>query len=800
MLADFRLALRSLVARPAFTAVAVLALALGTGANTLVFSVANAVLLRALPFADPERLYVVSARAAEPESKDEGLSWPDVRDLRAAAPSFDGLAAIGFGSFDLTGTAEPNQVRAGLATDGLFRVLGLRPLVGRAIADEEIRTGAPVVALDEELWRSQFNADPNVVGRSITLDGAPYTVVGVLPHVRLRYNEYELWATAPPKEVAAAKRDARELTAVGRLRPGASAAAAQRELDAAARTLAAQYPTENGGYRYRAVPLREWIAGTMRPALLVLMGAVALVLLIACTNVAHMLLARASQREREVAVRTALGATRPRIVRQLLTESLALALLGSAAGVALAYLLLPGLLRLSPLDAAERAAVSVDGRVLLASLAVAGLAAALFGLWPALVATRVDLQHSLKGDGARGATSRGGWRTRGLLVVSEIALASVLLVGAGLLLKSFGRLTRVERGYDPTLTVSRGLVLPENLYPKAADKREFMRRVFERLRATPGVEVAAATNFPPSQGAPASEIQVVGRANDGPPSARQATWRVITPDYFRALRVPVLRGRAFDESDTPAGAKVAVINQALAQRYFPGEDPIGREIRLIPFGPPVVARVVGVTGDVRHGGRTQAVEPDLYLPFAQNSWGYMNLLVRGRRTTPAALQVAINRAVLAVDPARPTFNPTTLAERAEGDLAEPRFGATLLSLFAGVAALLACVGVFGVMAYAVAARTRELGIRVALGGQPRQVMRHVLRPGLALVGLGAAGGVLGALAAGRVLASQLYGVSPSDPLVLLAAAATIALVGAVACYVPARRATRVDPMTALRSE
>jgi predicted permease len=801
MLADVRLALRSLLARPTFTLLAVLALALGTGANALVFSVVNGVLLRPQPFGDADRLFVISARGPGGDDRTEGLSVPDLLDVRAAGRSFAAIGGIGFGSFDLTGTDRPNQLRAGLVTDGLFDALGVRPLLGRVLSPEEVASGAPVVVLDEATWRSQLAADPAVVGRTLTLDGKPYTVAGVLPHLRFRNaQEYEMWTTVAPAELAEQRRDQRGATVFARLRPGATPEAAAEELAVIGRRLAAQYPKESGGWTFRMEPAAAWVAGSLRPALLVLLGAVALVLLVACTNVAHMLLARASQRGHEMAVRTALGATRLRLVRQMLTESLALALAGSAAGLALAYLLLPVLLGVAPLDDAQRAAVSIDARVLGFALAAAAVATVLFGLWPAVVASRADVQSALKGEGGRGATGRGGWRTRGALVVSEVALASVLLAGAGLLLKSFEGLQRVERGYDPTLVASVGVVLPDNVYPEGGDKREFVRRVLERLRATPGVEAAAVVNFLPRFGATQGEISVAGRTETMAPEARQASWRVATPDYFRALRIPVRRGRGIEEGDGPKAAQVAVVSETFAARFFPGVDPVGREITLSAFGPPKPLRVVGVVGDVRHGGRTEDVEPDVFLPYAQNSWGYMNLVVRGRQTTEAALQGALERAVRAVDPARPVFSPIVLADAANNDVAQPRFGAVLMSLFAGIAALLACLGIFGVMAYAVSARTREIGIRIALGGQPREVLGLVLRPGLVLVVVGAAAGVVAALAGGRLLATQLYGVRPTDPAVLAGTAALLVLVGAVACYVPARRATRVNPVAALRSE
>ena len=792
MLADLRLAFRSLRTRPAFTLLAVLALALGTGANTLVFSVVNAVLLAPLPFADAERLHVIEARGPTLESDQEGLSAPDLRDIGAAARSFEAIGGIAFGSYNLTGTARPAQLRAGRVTAGLFDALRVRPLAGRVFSAEETASGAPVVVLDESIWRSQFSADPRVVGRSVALEGKPYTVVGVLPHLRFRqYGEYEVWMTIAPKELAEAGRAERGAITFARLRPGATEAAAREELGLIGRRLAAQYPKENGGWRFELQSVRRWDSAGLRPALLVLLGAVALVLLIACTNVAHMLLARAAQREREIAVRTALGATRGRIVRQLLVESGALALVGTAAGVALAYLLLPVLLAVSPLADAQRESVAIDGRVLALALAVAAVTAVVFGLWPAVVTSRTDVQAAIKGGSGHGTTGRAAWRTRGALVVSEVALASVLLAGAGLLLKSFDGLLRVERGYDPALVVTTGVDLPSDVYVKGAQRREFFARALDRLRAEPGVRGAAAVNFLPQNGAMQGEVGVAGRTEGRSPDQRQANWRVATADYFSVLRIPLLRGRAFDERDQPTGERVAVVNQTFAARFFGTADPVGRTLTLATFGPPKSIRVVGVVGDVRHAGRTKAAEPDVFLPHTQESWTYMNFVVRGDRTTPEALKAAVGRAVRAVDPALPIFSQMTMTDLADSDVAQPKFGATLMSLFAGVAALLACIGIFGVMAYAVTARTREIGIRIALGGQPRAVLGLVLRPGLVLVAAGAGGGVL---------ASQLYGVAPSDPAVLAATAAFLGAVGAAACYIPARRATRVNPVTALRSE
>jgi putative ABC transport system permease protein len=802
MRSDLRHAARTLLARPAFTAVAVLALALGTGANTMIFSVVNAVLLRPLPYADADRVFAIQARGPVTEEESSpALSPLDLRDLRAGTAAFEEIAGVGFSSFDLTGTARPAQLRAALVTPGFFRVLGVQPIVGRVLAPEEIATGAPVVVLDADIWRSQFNGDPAIVGRAITLDGRPFTVVGVLPHLTFRDEQaYELWATVDPREVAAVGRAARGINVFGRLRPGVSAEAAREELAVVSRRLAAQYPKENGGWTFGMQDVRAWQVGDLRGALLVLLGAVAMVLLVACTNVAHMLLARASQRGRELALRASLGATRARLVRQLLTESLLLAAAGGAAGVLLAYLLLPALVAAAPLDATQRAAVSLDLRVLLATVGVAVATGFVFGLWPALSASRPDLQAALKGFGAGGATQRGGVRARSLLVASEIALASMLLVGAGLFVKSFDRLQRMDPGYDGAHAASVGLVLPDNVYPRGVDKREFLRAVFERLRAQPHVETVAAVNFLPRFGAVGSEATVPGRPEAEQPRTRAVSWRVMTPDYFRALRIPLVRGRTFDERDAPDGVKVAIVSRTLATRYFGADDPVGRELSMATFGPPARLLIVGVAGDVRQSGRTEAVEADVYLPYAQHSWGYVNVVVRGRTADPATLLATIERAVRAVDPSRPIFAPTNLAEFVEGDVRQPRFGAALMTLFALVAATLAVVGVFAVAAHAVAARTREIGIRVALGGQASQVIALMMRPAMRVIALGVAAGLAAAAGASRLVASQLHGVSPLDPLVLAGVAAAVGLVGLVASYVPTRRALGISPTVALRGE
>jgi putative ABC transport system permease protein len=607
---DLRAAARGLLARPGFTLAAVAALALGTGASTMLFSVARGVLFRPLPYADPARVLVVTTRGADPEDRETELSPAELADVRAGARAFEVVSGVGFTSMDLTNAAQPAQLRVGLVLDGFFRAAGIRPLVGRAPTDEEVRAGAPVVLLEEGTWRTQFAADPAVVGRVATLDGKPHTIVGVAPHVWFPSVEYDAWVPAQPQWLAAARRDMRGILAFGRLRPDVDPATAREQLAVLGRRLAAQYPKENGGRTFVGLGVREWEAGTLRAAVLVLLGAVALVLLVACTNVAHMLLARASRRHRELAVRASLGATRARLARLLVAEGLTVALAGGAAGAALAALWLPVLLALAPLQDAQRAAARLDLPVLLASLAVAAVTGVLAGLWPAFRASAARPQSALAAGAGRSATARDGWAARGALVASEVALASVLLVGAGLLLKSFDRLTREDIGYDPSLVVTSGLVLPPTAYPKGTDRQEFVRAVSERLRATPGVEVVAAANFPAYMTGMKGRVAAPGRAE-----AQPVTWRVVTPDYFEAIRVPVLAGRAFDATDRAGGARVVVINRALADRLFPGADPIGREVTLTRFGPPERARVVGVVANTRLS-RVAAAEPELSVPYA----------------------------------------------------------------------------------------------------------------------------------------------------------------------------------------
>ncbi|HKG91202.1 MAG TPA: ABC transporter permease [Gemmatimonadaceae bacterium] len=814
---DLRYAARQLLTSRAFTLVAVLTLALGTGANTLIFSVVNGVLLRPLPYPDAGRLYTVlevpaptQATGRDPRevAARQATAWPGVSalnlaDWRARTRSLSALGAACFVSYNLTNAAEPEQLRAFQVSDGFFAALGVAPLLGRALTPAEIGGadgGGAVAVLSAELWRRQFHADPAVLGRAITLDARPYTVVGVLPDRRGWPDYADLWT---PLTQPATDRSARGCQALARLAPGASEAGARRELETAAAALAAAYPGENGGWTAQLVGLLDQTVGATRSRLLLLLGAVAFVLLTACTNLAHMLLARAAGRRRELAVRTALGATRARIVRQLVTESLLLSAVGGAAGLALATWLLPVLLRFAPEDIKRLDEVRIDPTVLAVSVAVAVLAGLLFGLTPALRASRPDMVSELKGGGGASINqgSTAGWRARRALVVSEVALASVLLVGAGLLLRSFERLRQVDLGFDPLPAVTVGMVLPADAYPSDDAVRGFFRDARARVGALPEVEAVGAVNWLPfSYGGVTLDASAAGSPDPRPVPVGT---RVITPGYLEALRVGLRRGRMLGDQDAAGGQRVVVINETMARRLFGAADPVGREILLAQPGgrPPATRTVVGVVGDMRHAGRARAPEPEMFIPHAQSGWRYMNLVVRARPgADPAALLPRVKQAVHEIDPLRPLFAGQRLADALDRDAAQPRFSAALMAVFAGLAAVLACVGIVGVMSNAVAQRTREIGIRVALGARSADVMAAVLAPGLRLVALGLTIGTVAALALTRLIAGMLFGVRPEDPLAFGAAFALLAVAGAVACYLPARRALAIDPSAALRAE
>jgi putative ABC transport system permease protein len=806
-----RYGLRTLLQKPGFTLVAVVMLSLGIGANTAIFSVIDAVLLRPLPFWEPERLVAVWSRdLRNPQSK-LPVSGADLADWRARSRAVERFGGWFTMDLTMTGRGEAVRVKAKGAQEDLLGVPGVAPLHGRVF-----RAGDHFAAvLSHRFWRQRFNSDPNAVGQGITLGDQHYTVVGVMPagfQFPIEAEGADVWLTwdyakLPPGPTA--RRDARLAEAVGRLRPGATIEQAQAELDTIAAALRAQYPDTNNDIGVRLAPLEKNLTAEHRRGLWILFGAVGCVLLIACANVANLLLVRAAGRSREFAVRAALGASPGQLMRQLLAENLLLALAGGVSGCLVALWSVEALLALSPADLPGAEQIGVNGRVLAFTLLLTMLTSVLFGLAPAWRASRVDLVSGLR-DGARTASeSRGGRRLRDALVVAEIALSLVLLAGAALLLHSFWRLRQADPGFDPRNVLTFRVSLSYETYD-ATKAGEFFRRLQARLQTIPGVRAAA--NIFPLPLNDDREFDDLGVTLDarfaieGQPVAQNERPhydpRTAQHGYFRAMGIRLLDGRDFDVRDDAAAPPVAIINDAMARRHFAGRTPIGQRIRLTslvtPNEPPM-RRIVGVAADVRHRGVRAEPRPEIYVPFAQAPFQEMFVVVK-TDGDPTALTRAVRAAVSELDPAQPIFNVTPMTQRLSHSVAGPRFNLLLLAIFAGLALLLAAVGLYGVLSYAVAARTHELGIRLALGAQSRDVLRLVFGQGLKLISIGLPIGLAGAFALTRLLGALVYGVSPRDPLTFLAAALLLATVAMIACYLPARRATKVDPMIALRSE
>jgi putative ABC transport system permease protein len=795
---DVRFGLRSLRRSPGFTLVAVLCLGLGLGANAAIFSVLNAVLLRPLPYPEPER--VVRVWETMGTVGLGSVSVPNFRDWTEQATGFEQLAAWQWGSANLQGTGEPERIRSIQATSNLFSLLGVRPLLGRTFVPGQDGPGkAKVAVLAEALWRTRFGADPALVGRTIRLDGALYEVIGVMPAAfdfPPGGARNDAWLVYEPSPTAS--RGAHFLAVVGRVKRGVSVAAATTQLEAVAARLEKAYPAEQGERGVKVRPLQDAVVGDVRPALLILFGAVALVLLIACANVANLLLARAAVRQREVAIRLALGAGRARLVRQFLVESLVLSSGGAVLGLLLAWW---GLSALAPL--AEGAlplagGVSLDLRVFAFLLGVALLSGLAFGIVPALHSSRGDVRDSLT-EAGKSTSSGRQQRFRAALVVVEIALSLILLVGAGLLLRGFLRLSGTPPGFAGGNVLTAHLAVPAERLPTATTRT--FRPLLDAVRRVPGVHSAAIISMLPIQDAWTNgSYTVVGRP--APPLARQplAEERVASPGFFETLGIPILRGRDFQEREGESGPRVIVVNDALARQAFPGADALDQRLK---FGDATEYTIVGVVGNVRQAGLDQAPLAEVYFPYGQaDAAGLLGDASLAIRTSvpPGTLAGAIGRAVRGVDPGLPLYKVMTMEEVIAESLAGRRLNLWLLGIFAGIALVLSAAGLYGVISYLVAQRTREIGVRIALGAQNRDVIGLVLRQGAGLTAAGIALGLLGALALTRVMESLLYGVSARDPLTYGALAALFATVALVATWVPARRASRVDPITAIRNE
>src|SRR5215203_2447489 len=810
LLQDLRYGVRVLLKSRGFALVAVVTLALGIGASTAAFSVVHAALLRPLPFPGQERLVVAWKRDAASDNPFVELSVADFRDWQAQNQSFESLAAMpttvyGYG-YVLTGRGEPVQLESAKVTGRFFSVLGARAAVGRVFDEADDRVGGPALAvISDHLWRERFGASPEVVGQTLTLNQTAFNVIGVMPPAFTFPSGVDLWiplqTVSNPRSLE--NRGVVYLQTIGRLKDGVTREQAEADLNTIIARLAAQYPeTQAAGQRVVLTPLADHLFGDAKPALWALFGATALLLLVGAANIANLTLARATSRRRELAVRVALGASRWRLAAQLLVESLVLALTGGAAGLLLASWLIELLTALAPADIPRLEDVSLSGAALLASVAFTLVTTAVFGLLPALSASQFNLSETLSEAGGKLTNARAGSRLRGALVVGEVALTLVLVAGASLILRSFLNLSSVPLGFDPRGVLTMQLRLTGARYGTPEARREFFRQLIERLEAQPGVVAASGVLTRPLEGTVGWDYDFAAGGQPGDDARRNpdANFEVVNPHYFRTFAVPFKAGREFDERDRAGAEPAVIISESLAGRYFgSAANAVGKRIKLSPEEADEPWRVVvGVAGDVRYR-ELQHTRLDIYVPHAQAT-PYLNHFAVRSTLPPSDALALVRREVAALDAGLAVSRVATMEEQVAVRLARPRFTAVLLNWLALMALLLAGVGVFGVTAYAVAQRTRELGLRMALGARPRDILLLVVWHGLKLAALGIVPGLLGALIMTRWLSSLLYGVSASDPLTYAGVALLTACVALLACLVPARRATKVDPMVALRYE
>jgi putative ABC transport system permease protein len=800
---DMKYGVRVLLKTPLFTLVAVLVVALGIGANTAIFSVVNAILLRPLPFDGADRIVSVWSTRPKRGITRSSVSYPNFADMRASQQTFESVAAYtdmtaAFANGDL-----PEQIVGVTAAPDLFRVLSVKPQLGRLlVADDERAGGSPVVVITDGMWRRRFGSDPNIVGRAITLSSNSKTVVGVLPasfQFPFVNDPPEFFIPLDPAGEMNVQRGAGYLQVLALLKRGATLEQAQAELSAIAGRLAGQYVQEDAGRGLSVISTQEDMVGGFRRTLYVLLGAVGFVLLIVCANVANLLLARAAGRGREIAVRVALGASRARIVRQLLTESVLLASVGGALGLLFALWGVELLASVAPASVPRFSEAGLDATVLGFTVGATFLTGLVFGLAPALSASKLDLNESLK-EGGRGAgEGRVRSRVRSALIVSEVALSLILLVGAGLLIKSFMRLRNTSPGFNAGNTLSATVSLPTIRYDDDAKLRDFYQRTLERAAQLPGVEsVAAIMPLPLSDNSMQTSFWIGGQPEPAPGDRPFSQARIVTPGYFHTMGVPLLRGRDFSERDDAKAPKVLIVNDTLARRFFPGEDAIGKRLHIGLND--IDGEIVGIVGDVRYQSLDAEAGPEYYVSHSQLPFNEMQLVVRTRTTDPAQLAGALRSVVKEIDKDQPLFQIRTMDKLVADSVARQRFSMILLAVFAAVAMLLAAFGIFSVMSFLVAQRTHEIGIRMALGAQSRDILRLVVGHAMTLALVGVGVGLVGAFALTRVMEKLLYEVKPHDPIVFGGIALLLTSVALVACYVPARRAAKVDPMVALRYE
>ncbi len=792
---DIRYGVRSLLKRPAFTVIAVITLALGIGVNTAIFSVINAVLLRPLPYEDPSRL--VTFRSNQ--------SALDLADVEAQSKAFGKLGGLVAQPLDYTAGSEPVQLQIGQVTGGFFETLGVKAERGRFITPEDDKTGGPyVVVLSHALWLTQFHGDQQIVGKTIPLSGNIYTIIGVMPAAFASPRDNtEGWTPVHiSNPVAANFRGVHFLRTYGRLAAGVSIEQARAEMQVIDKNLAAQYPADNKTRSTVLIPLHERIVGESRQSLLVLFAAVSLVLLIACANFANLLLARAAEREREFVIRTALGAGRWRLIRQLLTESVLVSLAGGAIAVVIAIWATSLLVALKPENLPRLAEIGVDARVLGFTFVISLLTGVVFGLLPAWSASRSGVSEGLKESG-RSATAGGArQRLRGTFVVVELAIALVLLVGAGLLIKTFWKLRSVEAGFNPDHLLTMRVELPEARYKEVDKQTRFRRQALDAINSLPGAQAAMISELPLSGDSLNHDFLIEGRPPIAPGDEPSLETRSIMGHYFHTMQIPLRAGREFGPQDFADKAPlVGIANDAMVRQYFPNEDPLGKRVRWARDPEIHWMTIIGVVGDVKHFGLDLPEQPGFYSPYTQaDPWKrWMTLVVR-TQSDPATMARAIEQHIWKVDSQLPVTKVETMKEVAADSFAARRFNMLLLSIFAALALVLAAVGIYGVMSYAVTQRTREIGIRMALGARTIDVLRLIIRNGMTLILIGVGIGLAGAVALTRLLTTLLFGVTPTDTLTFVAVLATLIIVALSACYLPARRATKVDPLVALRYE
>jgi len=805
---DLKFALRMLRKNPGFTAVAILTLALGIGANTAIFSVINTVLLQPLPFKEPGRIINLVQYDLKTKASGALMSYTKYTQIQEQSKTLESMAGFYPLTLSLVTDREPEAVNGARASIDFFRVLGISPAHGRSFLPEEEQDGGPDVAvISDGFWHSHFAGDPAALGKALVLDGKSATIVGILPgsfRFPLQYPEPDVWLPRPSETVlltpAQVRGGASYFNMIARLRPEETLQRASAELDAINASYKQQFGSNADATKFGilAQTLEESLVGGLRPSLLVLLAAVGFVLLIACANVANLLLARATARDREIAVRKALGASGGRLVRQLLSESILLSVCGGVLGVFLAAALMPASRSISPGAVPRLGEAKIDGVVMVFSLLLCVITGIAFGLVPALQTSKKDLHEILK-EGGRGSSESGSrGRFRALLVVAEIGIALVLMTGAGLLIQSFSRLMQVDPGFSPKNLMTFPLTLPPSRYSKPELQAQFYRQLLEHIRSMPEVQVAGITSYLPlGGGARYVFVCPEGFVCQGVGKDPTSAVRQVSAGYFETIRTPLLSGRTIDEKDLAGGSPVAVINEAAAKHFFPGQNPIGKHIA--NSRDMEQREIVGVAADVKFNTLNAADVEEMYLPMSQVPWPNTTLLVRSAASS-RSLVAAVRSKIAEVDPSLPVSGISSMEEVVDASVAQPKLTMRFVGIFAGFALLLAAIGIYGLIAYTVSARNQEMGIRVALGARPADILRLVVGQGMRLTGIGVVVGVIVSLVLTRLLASLLFGVRASDPLVFGAAAFILAGAAFVACYIPARRATRVDPIVVLKYE